>query len=226
MENFYTKKEVKKYCIQGENPNYHLHNFDVPFRALVIAPSGSGKSNFLTNLITLFCKGTEGTFDNIYIFCKSRDEPLYQYLSDKSKGLIDVHENLDKLPAINELNNCKQTLIIFDDFISDIRKHPIISEYFIRGRKKSASIMFLSQSYYNTPKIIRQNINYCIILKLGGSRDINSILRECSIGISKEQLLYMYNEATKKKFDTMIINLDKSGNERYRMNFLTYFQIE
>ena len=59
MEIFYTKKEVKKYCIQGENPNYHLHNFDVPFRALVIAPSGSGKSIFLTNLITLFCKGTK-----------------------------------------------------------------------------------------------------------------------------------------------------------------------
>ena len=96
----------------------------------------------------------------------------------------------------------------------------------MRGRKKSASIIFLSQSYYNTPKIIRQNINYCIILRLGGSRDINSILRECSIGISKEQLLYMYNEATKKKFDTMIINLDKSGNERYRKNFLDYFIIE
>ena len=156
----------------------------------MIAPSGSGKSNFLTNLITLFCKGNEGTLDNIYIFCKSRDEPLYQYLSDKSKGLIDVYENLDKLPAINELNNCKQTLIIFDDMVTDLKKHPIISEYFIRGRKKSASIMFLSQSYYNTPKIIRQNINYCIILKLGGTRDTNSILRECSIGISKEQLLY------------------------------------
>jgi hypothetical protein len=173
----------------------------------------------------LFCKGNEGTFDNIYIFCKSRDEPLYQYLSDKSKGLIDVYENLDKLPAINELNNCKQTLIIFDDMVTDLKKHPIISEYFIRGRKKSASIMFLSQSYYNTPKIIRQNVNYCVILKLGGTRDINSILRECSIGISKEQLLYMYNKATKKKFDTMIINLDKSGNERYRMNFLDYFII-
>ena len=97
---------------------------------------------FLTNLITLFCKGTEGTFDNIYIFCKCTTEPLYQYLSDKSKGLIDVYENLDKLPPINELNSCKQTLIIFDDFISDLKKHPIISEYFIRGRKKSASIMF------------------------------------------------------------------------------------
>ena len=77
-----------------------------------MAPSGSGKSNFLTNLITLFCKG-KGTFDNIYIFCKCKDEPLYRYLADKSKGLIEVFENLEKLPALNDLNACKQTLIIF-----------------------------------------------------------------------------------------------------------------
>ena len=76
-----------------------------------------------------------------------------------------MHENLEKLPPINDLNTCKQTLIIFDDMVTDLKKGPIISEYFIRGRKKSASILFLSQSYYNTPKIIRQNINYCIILK-------------------------------------------------------------
>jgi hypothetical protein len=107
-----------------------------------------------------------------------------------------------------------------------LKKNPIITKYFIRGRKKSPSIMFLSQSFYNTPKIIGQNINYCTILKLGGSRDVNAILRECSIGIDKEQLLFMYNEDTKKKFDTLIINLDKSGNERYRINFKNYFTVE
>ena len=69
----------------------------------------------------------------------------------------------------------------------------------IRGRKRGCSLIFLSQSYYNTPKIIRQNINYCIILKLGGSRDINSLLREVSIGLTQEQLLEMYNIATKKE---------------------------
>jgi len=110
--------------------------------------------------------------------------------------------------------------------VNDLKKHPIISEYFIRGRKRGCSLMFLSQSYYNTPKIIRQNINYCIILKLGGSRDINSILRECSIGIDKQDLLFMYKEATKDKFDCLIINLDKNGNERYRKNFLEYFEVE
>jgi len=140
--------------------------------------------------------------------------------------LIEVHEDLDKLPNINEFKPHEQTLLIFDDFITDVKKHPVISEIFIRGRKKGISTIFLSQSYYSTPKIIRQNINYCIILKLGGSRDVAALLREVSIGLTKEQLLYMYNDATKEKFNCLIINLDKSGNKRYRKNFLSYYTIE
>ena len=225
MENFYAKSIVKKYCVKTENPNYELHHFDVPFRSLVVAPSGSGKSNFITNLITLFCKG-KGTFDNIYIFCKCKDEPLYRFLGDKSKGLIECHEDLSKLPALNDLNVCKQTLIIFDDMVSSIKQHPIISEYFIRGRKRSCSIIFLSQSFYATPKLIRQNVNYLVVLKLGGSRDVSSILRECSVDLTKDELLGLYDDATKEKFSCLIINLDKSGNERYRKNFLEYYEIE
>jgi len=151
---------------------------------------------------------------------------LYQFLGDKSKGLIEVHETLEKLPALKDLKPSEQTLRIFDEFIIDIKKFPIISEYFIRGRKRSCSLMFLSQSYYNTPKVIRQNINYCVILKLGGTRDVNSILRECSIGLKKEELLYMYQQATKQKFDVFIINLDKNSNERYRHIFFTYYTVE
>ena len=125
----------------------------------MVAPSGSGKSNFITNLIALFCKGKE-TYDQIYIFCKSVDEPLYRFLNDKSKELIEVYEDLSKLPAINDINPSKQTLIVFDDMVTDIKKHPIISEYFIRGIKRGCSIMFLSQSYYGTPKIIRRKSNF------------------------------------------------------------------
>ena len=109
MENFYEKKDVKKYIVKTENPNYDLHHFEIPFRSLVVAPSGSGKSNFITNLISLFCRG-KGTFDQIHIFCKSKDEPLYRFLNDKSKGLIEVHEDLEKLPPLNELKPNEQTL--------------------------------------------------------------------------------------------------------------------
>lgn len=65
-----------------------------------VAPSGSGKTNFVYNLLQLFCAG-KGTFDHIMIFGKSRDEPLYQYLRDKIKGEIKVYEGLTKLPPIN-----------------------------------------------------------------------------------------------------------------------------
>ena len=103
---------------------------------------------------------------------------------------------------------------------------PVISEIYTRGRKRGISTIFLSQSFYSTPKILRQNINYCIILKLGGTRDVNAILREISIGLTKDELMYMYNDATKEKFNCLVVNLDKSGNDRYRKNFLDYYTIE
>jgi len=129
------------------------------------------------------------------------------------------------LKPINEYKPHEQTLLIFDDMINDL-SFPVISEIYTRGRKRGISTIFLSQSFYSTPKILRQNINYCIILKLGGTRDVNAILREISIGLTKDELMYMYDTATRKKFDVLIINLDKSGNERYRHNFLDYFQME
>ena len=91
MENQYSKKEVKKYVIKGDNLNYDLHNFDAPFRALVIASSGSGKSIFLTNVITLFCKKT-GTFDNIYIFFKCKDELYFAIQQTNQKKLLKFTE--------------------------------------------------------------------------------------------------------------------------------------
>jgi len=110
--------------------------------------------------------------------------------------------------------------------VLDIKKHSTIQEFYVRGRKRGASVIFLSQSYYGTPKIIRQNMNYLVVLKLGGTRDINTILRECSIGLTKEQLLSMYKVATREKFEVFIINLDKNANERYRHNFLNYYIVE
>jgi hypothetical protein len=218
MENFYLKQEVKKHIDQSYNPNIHLHNFEVPFRALIVAPSGTGKSNFLCNLLKTFCVG-KGTFDEIILFCKCRHEPLYEYLNEASKGNIVVTEDISKLPQINTLNKKTQKLYIFDDMVLD--KNPLISEYFIRGRKMGVSLLFLTQSFYQTPKIIRQNTRYFIILKLSGARDLSMILKELSITKTKNELLAMYEYATQEKFDCFIIDNDAVKN-KYRKNFTEY----
>ena len=104
MKKYYESADIKKYLTKADNPNIHLHKINrLPFRAIVNAPSGSGKSNWVVNLIELFSKG-EGAFSSIEIFCRCTSEPLYQYLTDKTKGKIVIHEDLNELKEVNTYN--------------------------------------------------------------------------------------------------------------------------
>jgi len=85
IENFYKKSGMSKYLIKQDNPNLHLHNLSVlPFRMVVVAPSGSGKTNFILNMLQKFSAG-KGTFNTITIITKNKQEPLYEWLEDKTK---------------------------------------------------------------------------------------------------------------------------------------------
>ncbi len=220
MKNFYETKEVKKYLSKSDNPNTHLHGINrLPFRMIVNAPSGSGKSNFVVNLIELFSKG-QGTFSSIELFCRCKDEPLYQFLSDKTKGAIKIYEDLSELKDINSYDKTENHLIVFDDLVLT-KDQSKISEYFLRGRKHGVSLIYLSQSYYQIPKMIRLNSNYLVILKVGQKRNLNMIMSELSLGVTKDQLIKIYNFATKDKFSVLMVDLDEPNiNMKFRKNFL------
>lgn len=220
MKNFYKEPALKKYLSKSDNPNIHLHQINrLPFRIVCNAPSGSGKSNWVVNLIELFSKG-DGTFSTIEIFCRCKDEPLYQYLVDKTKGLIKIYENLSELKDINSYDKTENHLIVFDDLCLE-KNQSKISEFFLRGRKQGVSLIYLSQSYYQIPKMIRLNSNYLVILKLGQKRNLNMIMSELSLGVTKDQLIKIYNYATRDKFDVLLVDLDEPNiNMKFRKNFL------
>ena len=224
MKNFYKEPALKKYLSKSDNPNIHLHGINrLPFRMIVNAPSGSGKSNFIVNLIELFSKG-DGTFSSIEIFCRCRDEPLYQYLADKTKGGIKIYEDLNELKNINTYDKTENHLVIWDDLVLT-KDQSKISEFFLRGRKQGISLIYLSQSYYAIPKMIRMNSNYLVILRLGQKRNLNMIMSELSLGVTKEQLIKIYNYATKDKFDVLMVDLDEPNiNHKFRKNFLNVIE--
>ena len=140
MKNFYKEPALKKYLSKSDNPNIHLHGINrLPFRMVVNAPSGSGKSNMIVNLIELFSKG-EGTFSSIEIFCRCRDEPLYQFLSDKTKNAIKINEDLTELKDINTYDKTENHLIVFDDLVLT-KDQSKICEFFLRGRKHGVSLI-------------------------------------------------------------------------------------
>jgi hypothetical protein len=94
-----------------------------------------------------------------------------------------------------------------------------IENYYIRARKLNCSVVYLSQSYFRIPKIIRNNCSYMIILKLSGNREVNLILSEFGLGVSREQLLGMYEYATKEKFSPLLIDLEQEPAKRFRKGF-------
>jgi len=217
MINFY-KVIPKDMIVEAKNPNYHLHRFKLPFRAVVVAPSGSGKTNWLINFIHLCCQGCDGTFADISIITRNKNEPLYDYLATKSDQ-IQIKEGLSNLPPLYKFDKKENHLVVLDDLVLSKDLSPV-ENYYIRARKLNVSVIFISQSYFLIPKIIRNNCSYLILLKLSGDREVNLILKESGLGLDKEQLLKMYLEATKFKFSPLIIDKEEEPHSRFRKSFL------
>jgi hypothetical protein len=177
----------KKFLDEAENPNFHIHHLKIPFRMIIVAPSGSGKTNFLLNLISLFGKG-QGTFADICILTRNKDEPLYKWLEDVTEGRITIKEGLSNCPPLDKMDKKENHLVIWDDLVLS-KDLGSVEQYYIRARKLNCSCIFLSQSFFRIPKMIRGNCNYMVILKLANQRDCNLIMSEFGLGVTKEQLL-------------------------------------
>lgn len=210
LTNFYDVKGVKKFMKDTHNPNYKIHGIKVPFRMLIIGSSGSGKTSTLLNLI----KVMSNTFMRICVITKDKQEPLYQYLhhvTGGDKGNVSI-ENIDEkgLPDLKEFNSENNSLIILDDLVNEsAKKQQPISDYFIRARKKGVSLVYISQSFYAIPKMIRNNVNYIILKQVSSKRNLEMIMKDFSIGVSKEDAHAMYKDATKDFTSFLLLDLDK-----------------
>ena len=221
--NFYEKIPAKFLDAKLPNPNKAIHNFDIPFRLCCVAPSGSGKTNWITNLISLFCKG-KGTFSQITICCKDKEEPLYKYLASLSDSISVKEGGLENLPVLDKTKIDKEvaTLVIIDDCQNDKNQLRVI-DYYIRCRKFGVSIAYLAQNFFVIPKTIRNNCSYLVLLKCGSMRELGIILKESGFGVNKDQLVNMYQYSTKEKFSPLIIDNESTDiTRRYRKGFTEY----
>ena len=221
--NFY-EHIPKKYLDSVENPNEHLHNIKIPFRMCVVAPSGTGKTNFLLNLIKVFSQN-EGTFTDISIITRNKDEPLYNYLSGEFQQ-IQIKEGMSNTPKLDEMDKKYNHLVVWDDLVLS-KNLNAVEEYYMRARKKNCSVIFLSQSYYDIPKFVRKNSNYLVLLDLGGSkREQTAILNEWSSDLDKDELKAVYNDAVSVALRPLIITGGKvARDKKYRRGWLEYYNL-
>jgi len=226
--NFYELEEVKAFQKQYHNPHYETHHINVPFRMVVIGASGSGKSNIVMNLIKQFMD----TFNHIKLFVRNKDEPLYKYLEFKipSREELEICEGLTELNKMNldKDFNKGQNLVIFDDLCLE-KDQKRIEELYIRGRKIAGgiSLIYLSQSFYSIPRIVRLQANYIVLRKIPSLRDVNGILKECSLGVNKDELIKMYKFAVGKDITSfLLIDTNVDPEQAFRKNFNEVLNVE
>lgn len=210
--NFYER--IPEHFIEKvNNPNFNLHRLKIPMRLCIVAPSGSGKTNFLVNLISVFSRG-EGTFQTITIITRNKDEPLYRWLETLSDQIV-IKEGLNNTPPLDKFDKEYNHLVVWDDLVLN-KDLSMVEQYYIRARKLNVSVIFLSQSFFKIPKIIRNNCSYMVLLKLSGNREVNIILSEFGLGITKEQLLEIYEYATAQKLQPLLIDMEAQPADRFR----------
>jgi len=86
----------------------------------------------------------------------------------------------DETKPVSEINGENQKLAIFDDFVCEKNQAPLI-DYFIRGRHKNCSVIYLSQSYCKTPKDIRLNSSHFCIYEFPSANEKSLLCRENNV---------------------------------------------
>ena len=112
-----------------------------------------------------------------------------------------------------------------------MRNQEKIGNYFNYGQKindgKGASLIYMSQKYYSIPKLIRAQMNYLILLKIGENKDIKLILRDNSLDLSPSELYNIYRDAT--SIPLSFLKIDRGANDDNRKlskNFTEFYNLD
>lgn len=224
----------------------------VPLRMILLAPSGSGKTVLISNLILNIYKGC---FERIFIFSpsvhldqtwsavkkyqedvmkvsESDKETLYfdYYDADDLENIIDTQHKVTKHIKDSGKKKLFSILIVVDDFADSVevsRHSKLLHALFTRGRHHSISTIVSSQKYNALATIIRVNATALIVYRLRNYAELEVFLTENGALIDKKSLLEIYREATKEPYSFLYVNLTaRNIKEMFYQNFTHLIEIE
>ena len=108
------------------------------------------------------------------------------------------------------------------DMINNKKLNPVVTEFFIRGRKLNISIVFITQSYFKVPKNVRLNSTHFFIMKITNKRELEQIAINHSSDIDFTDFIKIYKKCTAEPYsflvnDTTLPSYDPLG---FRKNLL------
>ena len=69
-------------------------------------------------------------------------------------------------------------------------------------------------------------MTYLIIKQISSMKNLVMVSREFDVGISKENLIKMYEDATKNKQEFLLMDLEAPPSERFRKGFNEIYELD
>ena len=101
-----------------------------------------------------------------------------------------------------------------------------IKELFIRCRKLTISLVFITQSYFSIPKDVRLNSTNYLIMKINNKRQLQNIAINHSADIDYRDFIKIYRECIKEPYSFLAIDttLPASDPLRFRKNLFDSYK--
>ena len=116
----------------------------------------------------------------------------------------DVYKNIEEYNSRKK----RKKLIVFNDMIADLisnkKLNSIVTELFIRGRKLSISLVFITQSCFKVPKDVRLNSTHFFVLKIPNKRELRETALNHSSDIDFQDFLNLYKQFTAKPYSFLV----------------------
>ena len=182
-----------------------------PFTALVVGPTGSGKTRMLMELIR--DSSTVATPPPVeIIYCYGAWQEQFVPVGNLSfrEGLIP----LEDLPT-----DGRNRWIILDDLMDELAGDASLSSLFTKhSHHKNLSVFFVTQNLFH-PKLRTVSINSHYMFLFKNPRDASSIgtLGKQLFPGNAKFLVEAYRDATKKPYSYLFVDLKQNTDERVRL---------
>jgi predicted ATPase len=194
------------------------------FNCLVSGPTGSGKTTFVKNLLTIGDQIFTQKPQKVFLFYKAMQD---MYLEMEKNGLIDEMIDVQNgMPSLDDIHmmvepfkNEGGSMIIFDDSMSAVNSDTELL-FCNLSHHDNCSIIFMTQNLFFQDKVFRTmslNSHYIVLMKNERDKQQISILGRQISPTNSNHIIKAYEDATKEPYDYLLLDFSPETNSLIRL---------
>jgi hypothetical protein len=200
----------------------HPHLPELPCIMTLVAPTKSGKSTILSNLL-LRDDFYKGAMDNVTIMSNTIDQDVTSRFLRKA---CDTYTGYDDNVLAAIIEQQKQfddedrpfIGMIFDDILGSVKRNSYLNHLVTRSRHYGVGLLAISvQSFKAVGPTIRNNTNAFICCNLQNMSELDKISQEFSGMMGgDEKFRKIYHKATEQRYDFLYLDLQSNPARAFR----------